>query len=230
MSQTDHQRQRWPQCNVCDRAQYISYSEQNHRTGCDIISPYLGSTRKRLTELIIVLALLPLVLPTVLLIAIVILVVDGRPVFFTQRRVGINGDHFTILKFRTLKRGGISEGFVTECELQLLHTRTGAFLRRHSLDELPQLLMVFTGVMSLVGPRPERVEIVDEYTPNHRRRLLCKPGVTGLWQVLAPRAYPIHEQMKYDLYYLRRASLWLDMRIAFLTVIAVLVPRRLVKA
>jgi lipopolysaccharide/colanic/teichoic acid biosynthesis glycosyltransferase len=92
-------------------------------------------------------------------------------------------------------------------------TRVGRFLRRSSLDELPQLLNVFLGQMSIVGPRPEMPFIVEQYTPLQRQRLVVKPGMTGLWQISADRAFLIHENLEYDLYYVRRRSLFMDIAI-----------------
>ena len=194
------------------------------------VSPYLDSHTKRFLELVLTCLLLPVVLLGGLLIAAVILVADGRPVLFCQQRVGRNGGRFRLCKFRTLQAGTTEDGgdaFTAESDLRARYTRTGGFLRRRRLDELPQVFAVITGTMSLVGPRPECVEIVQRYGARHAKRLWCRPGVTGLWQVLAPRNRPIHERMKYDLYYLRRASLALDLRILALTVLVLLRPGRL---
>ena len=95
----------------------------------------------------------------------------------------------------------------------------GRFLRRTSLDESPQLLNVLRGEMSLVGPRPEMPFIVARYTPAQRQRLLAKPGITGLWQISADRAFEIHENIDYDLYYIRNRSLLLDVVILLHTLI-----------
>jgi lipopolysaccharide/colanic/teichoic acid biosynthesis glycosyltransferase len=92
-------------------------------------------------------------------------------------------------------------------------TGIGRFLRRTSLDELPQLINVFRGQMSLVGPRPEMPFIVQQYTAWQRQRLAVKPGITGLWQLSADRAFLIHENMEYDLYYTRHRSLFMDVAI-----------------
>ena len=92
-------------------------------------------------------------------------------------------------------------------------TRVGRFLRRTSLDELPQLLNVVRGDMSLVGPRPEMPFIVAQYNDTHYQRLRVKPGITGLWQLSADRAYLIHENLEYDLYYIRNRNFFLDIAI-----------------
>jgi lipopolysaccharide/colanic/teichoic acid biosynthesis glycosyltransferase len=98
-------------------------------------------------------------------------------------------------------------------------TPIGRLLRRTSLDEIPQLLNVLLGDMSLVGPRPEMPFIVEQYTPRQRERLAIKPGVTGLWQMSADRAFKIHENLEYDLYYARHRSLFMDVAILLHTML-----------
>jgi lipopolysaccharide/colanic/teichoic acid biosynthesis glycosyltransferase len=104
-------------------------------------------------------------------------------------------------------------------------TRFGRFLRRTSLDELPQLLNVLRGEMSLVGPRPEMPFIVEKYEPWQRRRLDVKPGITGLWQVIGRKNLPLHLNMEYDLYYIKNQSLLLDIEILLKTIPAVFMGR-----
>jgi lipopolysaccharide/colanic/teichoic acid biosynthesis glycosyltransferase len=101
-------------------------------------------------------------------------------------------------------------------------TRIGRLIRRISIDELPQLINVLKGEMSLVGPRPEMPFIVDRYTPLERGRLAVKPGITGLWQVSPARALPIHENLQYDLHYIFHQSLMLDGAILLRTLAAVI--------
>jgi lipopolysaccharide/colanic/teichoic acid biosynthesis glycosyltransferase len=98
-------------------------------------------------------------------------------------------------------------------------TRTGRFLRRTSLDELPQLINVIKGDMSLVGPRPEMPFIVEQYNASHRQRLRVIPGITGIWQLSADRAFQIHENMQYDLYYIQHRSFFMDFAILLHTVL-----------
>ncbi len=191
------------------------------------IAPYVSSPAKRATDVAIAALLLVLALPLCILIALTILITSGRPVLFSQRRIGLYGRPFTMWKFRTLRAGEESDGYADESELHARYTPIGGFLRRRRLDELPQFVAVLTGVMSLVGPRPERVQVALHYGPKENRRLQCVPGMTGLWQVLAPRGQPIHRQMKYDLYYIRRGSLQLDLRVIVLTALVMLMPRRL---
>ncbi len=106
-------------------------------------------------------------------------------------------------------------------------TCAGTVLRSTYLDELPQFLNVIKGDMKLVGPRPEMPHIVQCYTPLQRRRLRVRPGITGLWQLSDCRTSPIHENIKYDLYYIRHRSLWLDLRILAATFCFLLDPKRI---
>jgi lipopolysaccharide/colanic/teichoic acid biosynthesis glycosyltransferase len=101
-------------------------------------------------------------------------------------------------------------------------TRVGRVIRRLSIDELPQLINVLSGEMSLVGPRPEMPYLVYRYTEAERERLTIKPGITGLWQVSPARAYPIHENLQYDLHYIRHQNMLLDGAILLRTIIAVI--------
>ena len=151
------------------------------------------------------------------MVALVVWAIDGGPVLLRQRRVGKDGRVFGVAKFRTLRIDASNGKFVSERELGAYATKLGRVLRRCRLDELPQLWNVIVGEMSLVGPRPELPWIVARYAARHRRRLYAKPGLTGIWQVMSPRSKPIHEEMKFDLYYLRRASLWLDVKLLLVT-------------
>lgn len=171
--------------------------------------------------------------PVFAVVALVILLVDGRPVLFRQERVGSAGRRFTVSKFRTMvpdaaarqaELGPRNEvrgpGFKITEDPRL--TRTGRFLRRSSLDELPQLWNVLKGEMSLVGPRPPLPGEVAGYSLWHRRRLAVKPGITGLWQITARRDDDFDRWVQLDLDYIERWSLWLDLRILTRTVFVVL--------
>jgi len=178
-----------------------------------------------------VLALLGLVVfsPLLLVLALVILVESGRPVLFAQRRVGKGGRVFRMYKFRTMVRDAIAVGQ----KLQISEdpyghlpddpriTRSGRFLRRTSLDELPQLLNVLRGDMSLVGPRADIVEQVANYTEADRRRLAVKPGITGWAQVNGRDAIPWPERFELDAWYVEHWSLALDARIVVRTFVDV---------
>ncbi len=150
-----------------------------------------------------------------LLIAIILLILldSGRPVFFVQQRVGKDGRLFDMFKFRSMHTKAPQYGFSPTDSRDPRITRMGRFLRRTSLDELPQLVNVLRGDMSLVGPRPEMPFIVKRYNFEQRQRLQVVPGITGLWQLSADRAFQIHENIQYDLYYIRNRSFFMDMSI-----------------
>jgi exopolysaccharide biosynthesis polyprenyl glycosylphosphotransferase len=188
---------------------------------------------KRLVDFAVASIGLTIGMPIFVLAGLAVLIGDGRPILFRQERVGLHGRQFRLVKFRTMVR---------DAELQrsgLLHrnerigpafkvtndpriTRVGRFLRRTSLDELPQLWNVLIGQMSLIGPRPPLPSEVDEYDIWHRRRLSMKPGITGLWQVEARREADFDRWVQRDLEYIDSWSLWLDTKIAARTVPAML--------
>ncbi|HUJ94119.1 MAG TPA: sugar transferase [Terriglobales bacterium] len=137
---------------------------------------------------------------------------DG-PVLFRQERTGQNGTPFGMYKLRTMYTDAQPYDFSPRDSTDPRITRIGKFLRKTSLDELPQLLNVLEGKMSLVGPRPEMPFIVAQYTERHRQRLHVKPGLTGLWQLSGDRAFCIHENIEYDLYYIQHRNLFMDLAI-----------------
>jgi lipopolysaccharide/colanic/teichoic acid biosynthesis glycosyltransferase len=158
-------------------------------------------------------------------IAAVVAVTMGRPVLFRQRRVGFGGENFEVLKFRTMR----PDRRASRCEVghdrrrshksdaDPRHTEVGRFLRRYSLDELPQLINVVRGEMSIVGPRPELESVVRRYPSGLDQRHHVKPGLTGLWQISARGTGPMHEHGEWDLAYVERVSLWTDLRIILRT-------------
>jgi lipopolysaccharide/colanic/teichoic acid biosynthesis glycosyltransferase len=141
------------------------------------------------------------------------------PVIFRQRRVGRNGRLFEMLKFRTLFADSEAYARSPVSGRDPRITRVGRFLRHSCIDELPQLINVLRGEMSLVGPRPEMPHIVAGYTQQQRARLAVKPGITGLWQLSGDRLAPIHENLSHDLYYIRHRSVWMDVAILMHTVV-----------
>lgn len=187
-------------------------------------SPYLESRRKRCFDIVVCLVLLPPVMVLLGAAALVILVGQGRPILFIQTRVGKDGMLFRMPKLRTLRDAPPRGTPVAPADGPAYATPTGHWLRRHKLDELPQWFMVLAGRMSLVGPRPELPDIAATYNTLQRKRLLIRPGITGLWQVLANHKTPIHHHLKYDLYYLRKADLRLDVKLLALTLGLVLRP------
>jgi lipopolysaccharide/colanic/teichoic acid biosynthesis glycosyltransferase len=170
------------------------------------------------------------------LIAVVILVDSGRPILFAQRRAGLDGKPFRMLKFRTMVADAedrlpqlVSFDALDEPMFKLPDdprvTRVGRLLRRASLDELPQLWNVLRGDMSLVGPRPEQVEIVEKYTPSERSRLVVKPGITGPMQVYGRGQLTFEERLAVERDYIENLSLARDARLLALTVTPVFTGR-----
>ncbi|WP_263377744.1 exopolysaccharide biosynthesis polyprenyl glycosylphosphotransferase [Granulicella paludicola] len=149
-----------------------------------------------------------------MLLAAAAIMLDTRgPVLFRQTRIGTHGKPFTILKFRSMhtEMCGYKTSPLDSADPRI--TRVGRWLRKSSIDELPQLLNILRGDMTLVGPRPEMPFIVATYSEIQMRRLAIKPGLTGIWQISEDRRYPIHENMHYDLYYLKYRSISLDIAI-----------------
>lgn len=169
---------------------------------------------KRLLDTILVLLAAPLWLPLAALVALCVLAVEGRPVLFSQMRAGLGGRPFRLFKFRTMRVGGGTDG-------ERL-TAMGRFLRKTSLDELPELLLVLAGRMSLVGPRPLPVAYLPRYSPEQARRHEVLPGITGWAQVHGRNAISWEEKFAYDVWYVDNRSLWLDARILLMTVRTVL--------
>lgn len=169
---------------------------------------------KRLMDIGISLLALLLLSPVLLLTAAAIALESGRPVFFSQVRIGLGGREFRMLKFRSMRRDAASTGPYFTLDRDPRITRTGRFIRRTSLDELPQLLNVLKGDMSLVGPRPDVPVQRSLYTEEDwRLRCSVRPGITGLAQAMI-RSQGTHEQrLALDLQYQREASVWFDLKI-----------------
>jgi lipopolysaccharide/colanic/teichoic acid biosynthesis glycosyltransferase len=187
--------------------------------------PWQARTKRVLDPVLA--ALLALVLSPVLAgIALWILVDSGRPVLFVRPRAGRGGTSFRMLKFRSMVPDALEVGrtlALSEDPFGLVpddprFTRGGRFLRRTGLDELPQLFNVLRGDMSIVGPRPDLVEQAAHYTPEDRRRLLVRPGITGWSQVHGREDMTWPERFQLDAWYLDHWSLWLDARIVVRTV------------
>ncbi len=196
----------------------------------------LGLVAKRLIDVVLGGAATVLLLPVFAIVAVAVLLVDGRPVIFRQTRVGLHGRLFEVVKFRTMVPD--AEARLTELEDQNeikghafkitddpRLTRIGRVLRATSLDELPQVWNVLLGEMSLVGPRPPLPREVAGYDLWHRRRLSMKPGITGLWQVAARRDDDFDRWVALDLAYIDRWSIWLDLKIMAKTIPAMLQGR-----
>jgi len=186
-----------------------------------------GLIVKRGIDIVVAAVALVVLSPVLLAVAAAIRLRDGSPVLFRQVRVGLHGRRFEVLKFRTMVQDaearyvevvGLSDARAFKLDADPRITSTGRFLRRSSLDELPQLWNVMLGTMSLVGPRPAPPREVEAYDLWHRRRLSMKPGVTGLWQVTSRRTGTFDDRAQLDLSYIDRWSLWLDVKILARTI------------
>jgi exopolysaccharide biosynthesis polyprenyl glycosylphosphotransferase len=181
----------------------------------------IGTAAKRVLDLVGATLVLVCAAPLFAIAAVLIKRESPGPVFFVQNRIGKDGRSFPMLKFRTMFTHLSGDAPKPRDHHDPRVTASGRFLRRYSLDELPQFLNVLRGEMSIVGPRPEMKFIVDRYGPLERERLRAKPGITGLWQISYHRSAAIHENLDYDIYYVENRSLLLDVLIIFLTVFAV---------
>ena len=171
---------------------------------------------KRTCDLFLLLISLPLVLPFFLLICLLVRTKLGSPIFFAQKRPGKNQKIFTMYKFRTMTDERNSDGSLKEDHFRL--TRFGKLLCSTSLDELPELWNVLIGDMSLVGPRPLLVEYLPLYSPEQNKRHDVKPGISGWAQVNGRNAISWDEKFKLDSWYVDNQSVFLDIKIIFLTI------------
>jgi lipopolysaccharide/colanic/teichoic acid biosynthesis glycosyltransferase len=188
----------------------------------ELSARYASGLFKRSFDVLGSLVLLVALSPLLLLIAILIKLDSPGPVFFRHNRVGKQGKNFLLWKFRSMKTTAPKYEVSPQSSADIRLTRVGRLIRRMSIDELPQLINVLRGEMSLVGPRPEMPFIVARYRSFERQRLAAKPGITGLWQISAARSFPIHEHLQYDLYYIRNQNVILDCAILLRTITAVL--------
>ncbi|MDH3403778.1 MAG: exopolysaccharide biosynthesis polyprenyl glycosylphosphotransferase, partial [Acidobacteriota bacterium] len=183
-----------------------------------------GTLVKRGLDLAVATAMMAVALPFFPLVALLIWIEDRGPIFYHQERMGLDGRPFQILKLRSMRVGAESStGPVWAIKDDPRRTRVGAFLRRWSLDELPQLWNVFRGHMSIVGPRPERPAFVHEFKeklPLYMLRHKVKSGITGWAQVHGWRGNTsIKKRLQYDLYYIENWSLKLDLKILWMTLL-----------
>ncbi len=156
-----------------------------------------------------------ILLPALAMIALLILIFLGSPVFFRQKRIGLHEKPFTIIKFRTMLNLYDAQGQLLP-DMQRL-TRFGNFLRSSSLDELPEFWNVLMGDMSVVGPRPLPPEYLPYYTPQEAMRHQIKPGITGWAQIHGRNSLTWEAKFAYDLWYLQNQNLWLDIKIVWMT-------------
>ncbi|OGC15351.1 hypothetical protein A2246_04680 [candidate division WOR-1 bacterium RIFOXYA2_FULL_37_7] len=184
---------------------------------------------KRAVDIILSFILIILLLPIFAVVALLIKWDSSGSVLFAQARVGKDGNLFPMLKFRSMaqnaedvfdniKEKSEVEGYIFKIKNDPRMTRMGKWIRRLSIDELPQILNVFMGQMSLVGPRPPLPREVEKYSPWHRKRLRIAPGITGLWQVSGRSLLPFEDMVRLDIYYIENWSLWLDFKILCRTI------------
>jgi len=171
--------------------------------------------RKRIFDLIAVTLGLILLSPFILLTALSVRIFLGTPILFRQKRPGYKGHPFFIYKFRTMTSASNTAGNLLPDSQRL--TRLGRFLRTLSLDELPELLNILRGEMSLVGPRPLLMEYLERYSPEQMRRHDAYPGLTGWAQVNGRNAITWQDKFRYDVWYVDNWSLWLDIKILLMT-------------
>jgi len=192
-----------------------------------------GLVLKRTIDLVLTFLLILLLSPVFIISALAIVVDSGFPVFYLQTRLGKGNTPFKMIKFRSMRKGahkekaalsGLNEsrGPLFKIKNDPRITRTGKFIRRWSIDELPQLFNVVSGKMSLVGPRPPLPEEVEEYSRRDYKRLNTIPGVTGVWQISGRSSLGFDEMLKLDLYYVDNWSIWMDLAILMLTPSAVI--------
>jgi exopolysaccharide biosynthesis polyprenyl glycosylphosphotransferase len=192
------------------------------------VAPRIHAIVTRGFDIVFSLLLLVAVLPVMLLTALAIKFEDGGPVFYPQNRVGLNGREFTLFKFRSMRIDAEARGPVWAQQRDPRITRIGAFIRRVRIDELPQLLNILRGEMSVIGPRPERPHFVQQLAqtiPCYADRAQVKPGLTGWAQVNYPYGASIEDaraKLSYDLYYVKHRSMLLNLKIVFATVRVVL--------
>jgi exopolysaccharide biosynthesis polyprenyl glycosylphosphotransferase len=201
-------------------------------TMLDLRAPALNEYQrmmKRVLDLTGAVLLLPIAIPIMLLLGTLIYIFDPGPIVFNQVRAGENGKPFTMHKFRTMVVGAekISRGNDTNHKTKNdpRVTTIGRILRKTSLDELPQLFNVIKGEMSFVGPRPELLDLVENYEPWQRARFAVPPGITGWWQVNGRSDKPMHLNTEDDIYYLNNYSLWLDIQIIVRTIWVTIIGR-----
>ena len=176
---------------------------------------------KRFFDILVSLIILVLLSPILLVISIWLYFANkGAGVFFYQQRPGFHGKLFSIIKFKSMTDEKDSEGNLLPNEQRI--TKIGALLRKTSLDELPQFINVLKGDMSMIGPRPLVIRYLDLYTPEQARRHDVRPGITGWAQVNGRNAISWTRKFELDVWYVDHVSLWLDLKIVYMTVVNIL--------
>jgi len=180
---------------------------------------------KRLFDLLISLLALPFVLLTILIFGPIIFLTDRGPIFYCGKRIGKNGKPFKMIKFRSMKVNApdirLEDGSTYNGEDDPRVTKIGKFLRKTSIDELPQFLNVLIGQMALIGPRPDPIDFLDKYPEDIKFFLTVRPGITGYSQAFFRNSADGYEKMKNDAYYAKNISFSLDVKIFFKTIATV---------
>ncbi|MFY9387379.1 MAG: sugar transferase [Smithellaceae bacterium] len=175
---------------------------------------------KRLLDLVLTVPALIILSPLLIVLGFLVRLKLGSPVLFRQMRPGLNEKPFVMLKFRTMSDARDEHGELLPDAQRL--TRFGVFLRKSSIDELPEIINVLKGDMSLVGPRPLLMQYLDRYTPEQARRHEVKPGITGWAQIHGRNALTWEEKFKLDVWYVDNWGIWLDIKIIIITLWKVL--------
>ena len=194
-----------------------SISDTATQTSVERLSSFYAKRGKYLFDFVASFFLILIFSPLMILIAILIKLSSRGPVFFSHKRVGLNSKLFVILKFRSLHIDTPSYSEKPDSTEDVRITSIGKWIRKTSLDELPQLFNVIKGEMSLVGPRPEMPFLAENYEPWENQRHLVRPGMTGLWQLSPRRRGSIREGIPVDLEYIEKLSLWNDFKILLRT-------------
>ena len=210
---------------------YLSYSQSG------VITTGGGLLIKRIFDIVMSAMLLICFSPLLLITSVLIYFESPGSVLFSQQRVGYRGTAFMIWKFRSMsidaeqhlealtKNNDMPDGVLFKIKHDPRITTVGQFIRKYSIDELPQLCNVLIGDMSLVGPRPALPSEVAQYTPYQSKRLAVIPGITGLWQISGRSEIPFPQQVELDLQYIAKQSFWFDLLILLKTIPAVLSGR-----
>jgi lipopolysaccharide/colanic/teichoic acid biosynthesis glycosyltransferase len=180
-------------------------------------------TTKRIFDVLVSLVLVVVLSPLFILIATVVAIGLGRPILFRQERTGKNGKPFVMLKFRSMSDAKDSNGQLLPDDFRL--TRIGTFLRKSSLDEIPEVINILSGHMSIVGPRPLPVQYLSRYSESQSRRLLVRPGLTGLAQVNGRNNLSWDEKFELDCEYVEKFTFLLDLKIVLKTAKLLLIPK-----
>ncbi len=181
-----------------------------------------GSFIKRLTDLLFSLTILIISFPFLIIAALAIKIDSKGPIFFIQRRTGFKGKPFKIIKLRGMVNNALEIGPELTQKDDPRITRVGKFLRRTSIDEIPQVINVLKGEMSIVGPRPEIISITNKYTDKQKLIFNCKPGITGFSQIHGRQLLTHEERIAMELDYYANAGFWTDLIVALKTIMVVI--------